>query len=83
MKTKLLLLFVIIFNFAASCEPEPIQEEVCNCEKVFYDYGVVGFDGATPWWDYTETGRQTVECQEESDAYVLIGGNKYYAIECE
>lgn len=46
MKTKLLLLIVALFSFAASCEPdEPQQlvEDNCECRKMFYTQQVVNY----------------------------------------
>lgn len=46
MKTKLLLLIVAMFSFAASCEPEPIEAaEVvgCDCRKMYYEQQVVPY----------------------------------------
>ena len=47
MKTKLLLLIVALFSFAASCEPEEVQqapvEETCDCRKMYYTNQVVNY----------------------------------------
>ena len=47
MKTKLLLLIVTLFSFAASCEPEEVQqapvEETCDCRKMFYENQLVNY----------------------------------------
>lgn len=47
MKTKLLLLIVTLFSFAASCEPEEAQqapiEDTCDCRKMFYTNQVVNY----------------------------------------
>ena len=47
MKTKLLLLIVTLFSFAASCEPEEVQqvqtEETCDCRKMYYTNQLVNY----------------------------------------
>lgn len=49
MKTKLLLIIVAMFSFAASCEPDDPQqaqtpiEETCECRKMFYTNQVVPY----------------------------------------
>lgn len=83
MKTKLLILFTVLFSLAGTCEADKI-ETTCNCDKVYYDYGVVGMNGVTPIWDYTEVGREPAtdaDCQGSD--YVQIDNNSYYRIECE
>jgi len=64
MKTKLLLLIVAMFSFAASCEPEePIAEpEVvgCDCRKLYYENQLVtgGFQ-----YVFTNAGEwEVVDC---------------------
>lgn len=32
MKTKLLILFIILFSFGASCEPDELPQQNTNCE---------------------------------------------------
>jgi hypothetical protein len=63
MKTKLLLLIVTLFSFAASCEPEPITETEpigCDCRKMYYTNQLVtgGFQ-----FVYTHRGEwEIVDC---------------------
>lgn len=53
MKTKLLLLIVTLFSFAASCEPEEVQqtpqEETCECRKSYYTNQVVNYGFQFVW----------------------------------
>lgn len=81
MKTKLLLLFIMTFSLAGSCEPEPIQED-CNCEKVYYTYKV-RLDGVQATWYYEKTYSEPTYCQEQTGKYIQIDSNKYFRIECE
>lgn len=39
MKTKLLILFVCIFSFAAGCskDEDPIEINDCHCRKMYYE----------------------------------------------
>lgn len=47
MKTKLLLLIVALFSFAASCDTEEVQkvqtEDTCECRKMFYTNQLVNY----------------------------------------
>lgn len=45
MKTKLLILIVALFSFAASCEPDEPQQEAqgCDCRKMYYTQQVVNY----------------------------------------
>lgn len=47
MKTKLLLLIVALFSFAASCDTEEVQQvqtqETCDCRKMYYTNQVVNY----------------------------------------
>lgn len=83
MKIKLLLLFVITFSLAGSCEPETLQEQTdCNCEKVYYDYKVK-MDGVKATFYYEKTFTEPTYCQDATGKYVQIGSNKFFKIECE
>lgn len=83
MKTKILLLFILIFSLAGSCEPDD-QPTDCNCEKVYYLYKV-RLDGVQATWYYQKTYSEptSLNCNDESGQYVQIGGNQYFRIECE
>lgn len=84
MKTKILLLFILIFSLGASCEPEDTAINECNCEKVYYLYKV-RLDGVQATWYYQKTYSEptALNCNDESGQYVQIGSNEYYRIECE
>jgi hypothetical protein len=45
MKIKILILIISLFSFAASCEPEEVQQEQqgCECRKMFYTQQVVNY----------------------------------------
>ena len=81
MKTKLLLLFVILFSLAGSCEPDEVQTD-CNCEKVYYDYKV-RLDGVNATWYYQKTYTEPTYCQDATGKYVQIGSDKYFKVECK
>ena len=81
MKTKLLLLFVILFSLAGSCEPDEAQTD-CNCEKVYYDYKV-RLDGVKATWYYQKTYTEPTYCQDATGKYVQIGSDKYFKVECK
>ena len=78
MKTKILLLFVILFF---SCSKDELQTN-CNCEKVYYDYKV-RLDGVHATWYYQKTYSEPVDCQDTKGQYIQIGSNEYFRIECE
>lgn len=81
MKTKILLLFILIFSLGASCEPED-QPTDCNCEKVYYLYKV-RLDGVLATWYYQKTYSEPTDCQDTNGQYIQIGSNEYFRIECE
>ena len=83
MKTKILLLFILIFSLGAGCEPDD-QPTECNCEKVYYTYKV-RLDGVQATWYYQKTYSEptALNCNDESGQYVQIGGNQYFRIECK
>ena len=83
MKTKILLLFILTFSLAGSCEPDD-QPSDCNCEKVYYLYKV-RLDCVQATWYYQKTYSEptSLNCNDESGQYVQIGGNQYFRIECE
>ena len=89
MKTKLLIFTIVLFSFGASCSPEdsPAITNECNCDKVYYDYGVIGFtNGVIPIWRYTEVGREpatNLDCADDTGTYVQTDNNSFYRIECE
>jgi hypothetical protein len=79
MKTKLLLLIVALFSFAASCETEEIQEptttieETCECRKWFYTNQLVtgGFQ-----FVYTHSGNwEQVPVSIRNGAVLQFSGN--------
>ena len=80
MKIKLLLLFVLLFSLAGSCESEELPTD-CNCEKVYYTYKV-RLDGVQATWYYQKTYSEPIYCQEETGKYIQIDSNKYFKIEC-
>ena len=81
MKTKLLLLFILTFSLAGSCEPDPVKSD-CNCNKVYYTYKV-HLDGVQATWYYQKTYSEPVDCQDTNGQYIQIGSNEYFRIECE
>ena len=82
MKTKILLLFILIFSLGASCEPDDTATNECNCEKVYYTYKV-RLDGVQATWYYQKTYTEPADCQETNGQYIQIGSNEYFRIECE
>lgn len=82
MKTKLLLLFILTFSLAGSCESDPIQEKSCDCEKVNY-IKKVKLEGVTAIFYYEKSYVEPVECQAESKQYIQTDSNKFYKIECK
>ena len=88
MKTKILLLLMAFALMSGTCSADKAEApaNVCQCEKVYYDYGVVGMSGITPIWGYTEVGRETateMDCGSDTGTYIQIDTNSYYKIECE
>lgn len=81
MKTKILLLFILVFSLGASCESED-QPKDCNCEKVYYLYKV-RLDGVQATWYYQRTYSEPADCQDTNRQYIQIGSNEYFRIECE
>ena len=91
MKTKLLLIALAFGLMSGTCSnddtpADPINE--CNCDKVYYDYGVTGFatGGVQPIWGYTEVAREpatNLDCADDTGNYVQLDSNSYYRIECE
>jgi len=81
MKTKILILFTLLFSLGASCEAED-QPTDCNCEKVYYLYKV-RLDGVQATWYYQKTYSEPVDCQDTNGQYIQIGSNEYFRIECE
>lgn len=81
MKTKILLLFVLIFSLAGSCEPDAIETS-CDCEKVNYTYKV-RLDGVQANWYYQKDYSEPIPCTVETGKYVQTDSNKFYRIECK
>jgi len=81
MKTKILILFILLLSLGASCEADD-QPTNCNCEKVYYLYKV-RLDGVQATWYYQKTYSEPVDCQETNGQYIQIGSNEYFRIECE
>ena len=81
MKTKILILFTLLFSLGASCEAED-QPTDCNCEKVYYDYKV-RLDGVKATFYYQKTYTEPTYCQDATGKYVQIGSNKYFKVECK
>lgn len=81
MKTKILIIFTLLFSLGASCEAED-QPTDCNCEKVYYLYKV-RLDGVQATWYYQKTYSEPVTCQDTNGQYIQIGSNEYFRIECE
>jgi len=82
MKTKILLLFILIFSLGASCEPEDTAINECNCEKVYYTYKV-RLDGVQATWYYQKDYAEPIPCTNETGKYIQTDSNKYYRIECK
>lgn len=83
MKTKLLLLFILTFSLAGSCESDSVQEEIaCDCEKVNYTYKV-RLDGVQATWYYQKDYSEPIPCAIETGKYIQTDSNKFYRIECE
>jgi hypothetical protein len=88
MKTKLLLLCALAFGLMSStCTPEEQPIDGCLCQKVYYDYGVVGWtNGVAPIWGYTKVGEEQateMDCNLDTGEYIQLDSNSYYLIECE
>ena len=88
MKTKLLLLLLSFALMSGTCSKDKVETpaNVCQCSKVYYDYGLIGMSGVTPIWGYTEVGRETaseMECSSDTGNYEQIDSNSFYKIECE
>lgn len=85
MKTKLLILFIIIFSLGASCSNDDNDLQQCTCKKVHYTYGVkVG--SIPPLWGYTKQFEEPAtdkDCADDTGTYVQTGTNTYYRIECQ
>jgi len=81
MKTKILILFILLFSLGASCETED-QPTNCNCEKVYYLHKV-RLDGVQATWYYQKTYSEPADCQDTNGQYIQIGSNEYFRIECE
>jgi len=88
MKTKLLLLALSFGLMSSTCTPEEQQQDetLCECKKVYYDYGVVGWsNGVAPIWGYTKVGEEQanqMDCDLNTGEYVQLDSNSYYLIEC-
>lgn len=78
MKTKLLLLFAILF---LSCSKDEVTTD-CNCEKVYYDYKLK-LDGVKATFYYQKTYTEPTYCQDATGKYVQIGSDKYFKVECK
>jgi len=89
MKTKIMLIALAFGLMSSTCstEEQPQEQNTCNCRKVYYDYGVVGFvNGITPLWGYTKVGQEQatqIDCDIDTGEYIQIDSNSYYKIECE
>ena len=88
MKTKLLLIALAFGLMSSTCSnDEPQEENTCLCQKVYYDYGVVGWsNGVAPIWGYTKVGEEQatqMDCDLNTGEYVQLDSNSYYLIECE
>jgi len=95
MKTKLLLLFIVLFSFAFSCSKEempqpvlPIEQPKCDCVKTYYIYYPAMGSGASyipaHYEDtYREAGR--FNCADDTGNYVQFysSNSTHYRIECE
>jgi len=97
MKTKLLLLIVVLFSFAFSCSKEevptqqPIQvpttPEECSCIKTYYIYYPAMGNGASyipAHYDATVIQSGLFNCAEDTNSYVQFYSSysTHYKIEC-
>ena len=83
MKTKLLLLIVALFSFAASCEPEEPQQqtqeiETCECRQSFYTNQVVNYGFQFVWthdgqWQQVDVKYRNMGTFQWSSGYYLTG----------
>jgi hypothetical protein len=74
MKTKLLLLIVALFSFAASCEPEEVQQEPqgCDCRKMYYTQQTVNYGIQ---FVYTHRGEwEVVDCSIKESGTLQMNG---------
>lgn len=89
MKTKLLLLALSFGLMSSTCTPEeqPQDENLCECKKVYYDYGVTGWqNGVAPIWGYTKVDEESAtetDCNLDTGEYIQVDSNTFYKIECE
>jgi hypothetical protein len=90
MKTKLLFIALAFGLMSSTCssEDQPQEENLCECQKVYYDYGVIGMGqgGVVPIWGYTQVGEEQatqMDCDLNTGEYMQIDTNSYYRIECE
>jgi hypothetical protein len=89
MKTKIMLIALAFGLMSSTCssEDQPQDENLCECQKVYYDYGVTGWqNGISPIWGYTKVGEEQATqmgCDLDTGEYIQIDSNSYYKIECE
>ena len=84
----LLLLTVLTFSFAASCEKEEIQNETqCDCTKTYYlYYPAMGSGGSyiPARYEVVDVQVGNYNCSEETTGYVPVSNSQYshYKIIC-
>lgn len=93
MKTfkKLLVLFVLVFCFSASCSKEEIQTTTlpqCDCVKTYYLYYPAMGSGPSyipARYEDVDQRRGKFNCSEETNGYVASNNGTYshYKIECD
>jgi len=88
MKTKLLLLIVVLFSFAFSCEKEEVQTNDCNCKKTYYVYYPAMGNGPSyipARYEVTGVEYGNFDCESETGQYVEYYTNTttHYKIECD
>ena len=90
MKTKLLLLiFVLAFSFASSCEPDDQQvDPKCDCLKTYYiKYPAMGSGSsyAPEHYDVVSSQSGKFNCDEDANSYVpySTSNTTHYKIECD
>lgn len=87
---KLLLLFVLTFSFAASCEREeqPTATNQCDCVKTYYlYYPAMGSGGSYIPARYEVVDQEVGQfnCDDETNNYVPVSNSQYshYKIQCD
>ena len=86
MKTKLFLIALAFGLMSSTCTPEEQEVNGCVCKKVYYDYGIIAMQGASPQWGYIKVDEESAtetDCNLDTGEYIQVDSNTFYKIECE